>query len=649
MPGSNGRFWPFPRTNPSGNLAARQILPGTIGRRTGLFHMKLECNRLEHARNLGAPLACCGSTMRISVQPSSTPVTSATLPLQASRSWLSTIHAAKPRLNAAAIPASGEFQKVFDQAAAADSSLGKDSSVSGSKTSPSDHGSVDIPTPRGSTYNPVMEQTLTQLAAEPGSQDPVLGTPGKPALDQRPTAPCNKPSSAALPDGKAAAQLTDLTQSTALLVPPAGISTHGKPLRDITPSTLNSTLPTATSTVAIADIQTAAAGPPAGHNLKFPTSRRRDAEGTASLEADAVARTSEQPIVLNVNSVVVTTAASTIPNGFSLSETIALAPASDGSSQLENFTGRSHQARQVMNKLNSNALQSAEDVASLVDGSSSKDTNQFAPAHVKASSTPLHPHATHSTDLRQIDLQSTKADTVAVSGLPGVGYSAERTRPSALLSPTSTDPSPGENIVLQASPTALPAGGSALAVNFVDPVKASLSTDPTQSATPQITPALITLATRTDGSNEMIVSLHPLDLGKVEVRLTRGRDGSTAVTISATELKTLQELSQNVHHLHAALDAANVPADGRIINFMVTTNTASDQSQSDLPDHNGAPVMDVGSNASGGQGGNQSQSWQQNQRGQATHGVRDEDTPHSQAASAISIHNWQFSGLNITA
>lgn len=388
---------------------------------------------------LGPQLACCNLVMRNSVQPSSTPVTLATLPLQAGRSRLPTTHAAEPMLNAAVIPASGGFQRVFDQAAAADSSLGKDSGVSGSKASPSGYGSADILAPKGSTYNPVMEQMLTQLAAAPRFQDPVVGVPGRPEINQRPTAPWNKSSSTELPDGKTRSRLTDVTQPAALLASPAATLTHSKSLQRAAPSTLNSAPSTAKSSDASVDFQIATTSPLAVHNLKLPVDRLRHAEGSTDLEAGAVSPTSEQPLGLNTSLMSITTTA-VIPTGFSLSETIALVPVSDEPSQLKSLVNRSGQARQAMNKLDSNASRSEENVASLVVDSSSRGTNQFAPAHVEASSAPSHPHATHPIDLRQSDLQLMKADTGAVSSPPGAGHPVERTRSPLLLSPTSADP-----------------------------------------------------------------------------------------------------------------------------------------------------------------------------------------------------------------
>ena len=189
-------------------------------------------------------------------------------------------------------------------------------------------------------------------------------------------------------------------------------------------------------------------------------------------------------------------------------------------------------------------------------------------------------------------------------------------------------------------PAALP---TASIVNTENPVQAPAGSS-VQVATRQVAPALISLATRTDGSHEMTVSLNPRDLGQVEVHLARSSDGTTTITVTASRPDVLQELSQNVHHLHAALDDANVPTDGRVMNFV--TAAASDQSR-DLAGSKAANSQDS-SGASGGQNSSQGSAGQQDQ---PRHTARDadDDSPYRSLAPVASRRNWQLSGLNITA
>ncbi len=165
------------------------------------------------------------------------------------------------------------------------------------------------------------------------------------------------------------------------------------------------------------------------------------------------------------------------------------------------------------------------------------------------------------------------------------------------------------------------------------------------TATSQVAPAMISLATRTDGSNEITVSLNPRDLGQVEVHFVRGSDGTTSVRITASNPETLQELSQNVHHLHAALDAANIPLDGRSLSFSATPTAATGSAQHDLTGRGASSVHDGGTGGSGGQDPGQGRTWEQNR---AVGSDGDHDT-HSPPQPLTFRKSWQVSGLNITA
>jgi hypothetical protein len=204
--------------------------------------------------------------------------------------------------------------------------------------------------------------------------------------------------------------------------------------------------------------------------------------------------------------------------------------------------------------------------------------------------------------------------------------------------------------------TPQPAAPPVLAVQ--DPAPASSAApaapaNPAPVATAQVAPAIISLATRTDGSNELTVSLNPRDLGQVEIRLVRESNGTTAVTVTATEPGTLKELSQNAHHLHAALDAANIPPDGRILNF-VPASSDLDRSRNDAATPGASTTQDRGGNASGsqnqgqnsGQGQAHGQAWRQ---GRQAGGGQSHDDDYTSSAPIASRRVWQLGGLNITA
>ena len=165
-----------------------------------------------------------------------------------------------------------------------------------------------------------------------------------------------------------------------------------------------------------------------------------------------------------------------------------------------------------------------------------------------------------------------------------------------------------------------------------------------QTPATQVAPVMVELAQRTDGSNEMTVSLYPRDLGQVQVHLARASDGSALVTITASEPATLQELSQSAHHLHAALDAASIPTDGRTLTFALATSGAGPQSQ---PDQGGNRSLTTQARGDDAQGGHQ-QPWQNQQR-RASGVAAGESKTYRAAAPVTYRRRWSVSGLNITA
>ena len=170
---------------------------------------------------------------------------------------------------------------------------------------------------------------------------------------------------------------------------------------------------------------------------------------------------------------------------------------------------------------------------------------------------------------------------------------------------------------------------------------APASPEPPQVPADQVRPELISLAAHADGSNEMTVSLHPRDLGEVRIHVARGADGSTAVTVEASQSQTLQDLSQSAHHLHAALDAAHVPAEGRTMSFVAAAAMA--------PDPQGQSTPSSPSAYNGDTSGGQQQAWRRDLNRQATrHGQTGSDATRS-AAPVAGRRQWRLNELNITA
>ncbi|HVZ08745.1 flagellar hook-length control protein FliK [Rhodopila sp.] len=97
------------------------------------------------------------------------------------------------------------------------------------------------------------------------------------------------------------------------------------------------------------------------------------------------------------------------------------------------------------------------------------------------------------------------------------------------------------------------------------------------------------------GADRVTVRLHPAELGMVQVRIERGQDGATQVTVTAEKPGTLTLLQRDHADLHRALDQAGIPADGRTLSFHAAAVTA------DAGTNQGA-----GSQGAGSQGGDAS-------------------------------------------
>ena len=219
--------------------------------------------------------------------------------------------------------------------------------------------------------------------------------------------------------------------------------------------------------------------------------------------------------------------------------------------------------------------------------------------------------------------------------------------PSRMTAVAASDAEPVMALTVAKTPVVDPAAPFAPAVMLpVKSIDSYMTNTSGHTATLQVAPAMISLATRTDGSNEITVSLNPRDLGQVEVRLIRGSDGTTSVSITASNPETLQELSQNVHHLHAALDAANIPVDGRNLSFNATPTAATGQGQGDPAGRDASTAHDGSTGGSGGQDPGQGRGWQQNR---ATRSDSDDNGAYIQPVPLAARKSWQLSGLNITA
>jgi len=237
--------------------------------------------------------------------------------------------------------------------------------------------------------------------------------------------------------------------------------------------------------------------------------------------------------------------------------------------------------------------------------------------------------------------------------------------PAGPLAPASADGQLSGVSVLAGPTAATPAAAPAASAGQPSPHE-------TSAATRSLLPPLVALASHGDGSHEITVSMSPKELGQVEVRLIRDADGATRITVSATNPDTLRDLSDNAHHLHAALDAASVPNDGRTLSFVGASHASSESTSagqsspnsasasggrtgewsggsqsSNGPDGSGQGGSSQGGSSQGGNDRRFAQQFQTSASGGANQGEQRGDITILSAQAVP--RRLSFTGLNITA
>ena len=161
---------------------------------------------------------------------------------------------------------------------------------------------------------------------------------------------------------------------------------------------------------------------------------------------------------------------------------------------------------------------------------------------------------------------------------------------------------------VDASSPSLAASSAAVAPGAGSVIASAIPLDMT-GAPVQVGASLLTLASGADGSSQMALSLHPKDLGDVHIQLVRDANGAVQVVVAASEPATLRSLIADQAHLHAALDAAAVPAVDRHVSFeLAAPSTFSDgRSAERHPGNPGSPdsggAMDMSGQDRGGRSG----------------------------------------------
>lgn len=82
-----------------------------------------------------------------------------------------------------------------------------------------------------------------------------------------------------------------------------------------------------------------------------------------------------------------------------------------------------------------------------------------------------------------------------------------------------------------------------------------------------------------DGTSHVTIKLDPLELGQVQIRISRAADGTASVNVAVERPDTLATLQADLGHLHQALDRAGV-SDQRSVSFHLAPPAAEQGSGS---------------------------------------------------------------------
>ena len=108
----------------------------------------------------------------------------------------------------------------------------------------------------------------------------------------------------------------------------------------------------------------------------------------------------------------------------------------------------------------------------------------------------------------------------------------------------------------------------------------SLATSTTMSNTPADQVSIVMQRAVSNGDRSMTISLDPVELGKVSVKLDISKDGSVQASISAERPETLTMLKNDHHTLTQALQNAGLSPDSSSLSFNLRDGGGSQQGQS---------------------------------------------------------------------
>ncbi len=100
---------------------------------------------------------------------------------------------------------------------------------------------------------------------------------------------------------------------------------------------------------------------------------------------------------------------------------------------------------------------------------------------------------------------------------------------------------------------------------------------PTATPAAQLAQAVTSLHVGADGSSHVTIKLDPIELGQLQIRISRAADGTASVNVAVERPQTLASLQGDLGHLHEALDRAGLPEQRSVSLHLAVPDQAGSQ------------------------------------------------------------------------
>ena len=135
------------------------------------------------------------------------------------------------------------------------------------------------------------------------------------------------------------------------------------------------------------------------------------------------------------------------------------------------------------------------------------------------------------------------------------------------------------------------------------PAPAAPSATPAPSPQAQLAPVFAAAAplAKPGAPQRLVIRLDPGELGHVQVSIERPANGPPHIALAAERPETLALLLADRPQLNTALDAAGLPADGRTLQFSLSSGNGNSGSGSGSGANSGSSNGQPGAGSGGGQ------------------------------------------------